>query len=297
MRWPPDPQVWPLAQYSRQLLVRPHRWHLQELGQGPCCLLIHGAGGGCQSFRDLAPALAPTHHVVMMDLPGQGFTQMGAQRRCGLDHMARDLLTLIRQEGWAPTRVIGHSAGAALALRLWELGLRPAKGLVGINAALGEFRGVAGWLFPLLARALAVTPLSAGVFASTATRSTVRRLITGTGSALPPAGLELYYKLATDRTHVDATLSMMAQWDLSGLLSRLETITAPIHLIVGENDSAVPPQVSVDAAARLPNARLTRLEGLGHLAHEEDADQVATAITGRPEAAPSGSDRGFSGAR
>ncbi len=278
MRWPPDPAIWPLTEHSRQVLHRPHRWHVQEHGTGDTILLIHGAGGATQSFRGLFPILAQDHHVIMFDLPGQGFTQLGGQQRCGLDHMSEDILSLIRHEGWSPTQIVGHSAGAAIALRLCELGLRPAKGIVGINAALGKFKGVAGWLFPMMAKALAVTPFSASMFAATTTRSSVRNLIRGTGSTLDEQGLELYYQLATDKGHVDATLSMMAQWSLDGLLSRLEQIDTGVHLITGSNDKAVPPQVSRDAAARLPSAKLTALPNLGHLAHEEDAATIASLI-------------------
>ncbi|MDX8349149.1 alpha/beta fold hydrolase [Cognatiyoonia sp. IB215446] len=275
MRWPDDAEDWPLAEYSRQILHRPHKWHVQEHGVGDTILLIHGAGGATQSFRNLFPQLTKQYHVVAVDLPGQGFTQLGAQQRCGLDHMAQDLLSLIRHEGWRPTLIIGHSAGVAIALRLWELGLRPAEGIVGINAALGNFKGVAGWLFPMMAKALAISPFSASFFASTTTRSSVRSLISGTGSTLDQEGLELYYRLATDRGHVDATLSMMAQWSLDGLLARLSRIDTPVHLITGARDMAVPPEVSEDAVAQLPNGRLSKLPDLGHLAHEEDAESIA----------------------
>ena len=61
-------------QYSRQVMHRPHRWHIQEAGKGPLLLLIHGAGGATHSFRSLFPLLAQTSRVVAVDLPGQGFT-------------------------------------------------------------------------------------------------------------------------------------------------------------------------------------------------------------------------------
>ena len=278
MRWPDDAKGWPLVAYSRQVLHRPHRWHVQEHGVGPTILLIHGAGGATQSFRGLFPILAQTHHVVAVDLPGQGFTQLGAQQRCGLDHMSEDLLALCRNQGWSPDIVVGHSAGVAIALRMWELGMQPTIGIVGINAALGNFKGVAGWLFPIMAKALAVTPFSAGLFANTTTRSSVRNLVQGTGSTLDEEGLELYYRLATDKGHVDATLSMMAQWSLNGLLPRLGQIDVPVHLIAAEGDKAVPAQVSKDAARILPNATYTPIAGLGHLAHEEDPALLARLI-------------------
>ncbi|SMY07094.1 alpha/beta fold hydrolase BchO [Flavimaricola marinus] len=276
MRWPEDAAGWPMAEHSRMVLGRPHRWHVQEAGEGPTLILIHGAGGATQSWRGLFPLLAKTHHVVAVDLPGQGFTQMGARGRCGLDPMAEDLLSLVRQQGWTPAALIGHSAGVAVALRMVELGLRVP--VVGINAALANFKGVAGWLFPTMAKVLALTPMTATVFAATASEATVRNLIKGTGSRLDAEGLALYRRLATDRTHVDATLTMMAQWRLDGLLARLPRIDVPVDLIVGTGDLAVPPATSDEAAALLPDARVTALTGLGHLAHEEAPAEVAEAI-------------------
>jgi len=277
MKWPRDADGWPMRDQSRLVLHRPHRWHVQESGTGDTILLIHGAGGATQSWRNIFPDLATTHHVVAVDLPGQGFTQLGAQQRCGLDHMAEDLLSLVRHEGWQPKTIIGHSAGVAIALRMVELGLRP-ETVIGINAALGNFKGVAGWLFPAMAKVLAMTPFSASVFTATTTRSSVRNLIHGTGSQLDQTGEDLYLKLATDKGHVDATLSMMAQWSLDGLLARLSDIQTTCHFIIGAHDKAVPPATSIEAAARLPHATIETLEGLGHLAHEEDAPRVLASI-------------------
>ncbi len=80
------------------------------------------AGGATQSWRGVFPLLAAQARVVAVDLPGQGFTQLGARMRCGLDHMAEDLWSLCRYEGWQPAVIVGHSAGAAIALRMAELG-------------------------------------------------------------------------------------------------------------------------------------------------------------------------------
>lgn len=277
MKWPKDATGWPLRDHSRIVLHRPHRWHIQDTGKGETLLLIHGAGGATQSWRNLFPILAENYHVVAVDLPGQGFTQSGAQQRCGLDHMATDLLSLVRNQGWQPKAVIGHSAGAAIALRMVELGLRP-DNVIGLNAALGNFKGVAGWLFPAMAKVLAITPFSASLFAASTTRSSVKNLLNGTGSPLDAEGAELYYRLAKDKAHVDATLSMMAQWSLDGLLERLPQITTPVHLITAADDKAVPPHISKDAVQRLPNGSLNPLDSFGHLAHEEDAGLIAEAI-------------------
>jgi magnesium chelatase accessory protein len=267
-----------MAEHSRFVLQRPHRWHVQEAGTGPTILLIHGAGGATQSWRGLFPILAETYHVVAVDLPGQGFSQLGARARCGLDHMATDLWALTQSQGWQPTAIIGHSAGAAIALRMTEIAGGPLCPVIGINAALGTFKGVAGWLFPALAKVLSLTPFTAGLFAAATTDTTVRNLLRGTGSQLDPAGTAFYHRLASDAGHVDGTLTMMSQWRLDGLLRRLPAIRVPVVLITGSNDTAVPPSTSVAAARLIPNARVVDLPGLGHLAHEEDPSAVAEII-------------------
>ena len=278
MRWPEDTDGWPHMEHSRRVLCRPHRWHVQEAGSGPTLILLHGAGGATHSWRGLFPILAKDFHVVAIDLPGQGFTQMGGRARCGIDHMSADITTLMHQEGWHPDALIGHSAGAALALRLAEIWSGPPP-VIGINAALAPFKGVAGWLFPKLAKALAIAPFSAELFVRTSASPThVARLIEGTGSTLTPEGLALYHRLARDRPHVDGVLAMMAQWDLDALLKRMPRNMAHTLLIAAEGDIAVPPGVSERAAAALPNATVTRLQGLGHLAHEEAPERIAPLI-------------------
>jgi magnesium chelatase accessory protein len=282
MDWDRDLPTWPLHEHSRRVSVRPHDWHLQEMGAGPCVLLLHGAGGSTHSFRDLIPLLAEGFRVVAVDLPGQGFTRMGTKLRCGLRPMAEDLAALVRAEGWAPAAIVGHSAGGALALRLAQI-LAPESSapprVVGLNAALAPFDGLAGWLFPVLAKTLVLNPLVPRLFSLTSGNpARVRQLIESTGSRIGDADLALYTRLIADRGHVDATLRMMAGWNLDPLLADLPKIAAPVTLIAADGDRAVPPVTSVRAAARMPDARVIHVAGLGHLAHEEDAHRIATIL-------------------
>lgn len=282
MDWARDLPSWPNASLSRIVAQRPHRWHVQEAGTGPTLLLIHGTGGATHSWRDVLPDLARDHRVIALDLPGQGLTQMGSRQRCGLDAMTEDIASLCTAQGWTPDAIIGHSAGAPIALRLSER-LRSSEGqapvVIGLNAALGHFKGVAGWLFPVLAKMLALNPLTAGLFVrSVSGPGRIQGLIRSTGSDLGPEGMALYERLIRDKGHVDATLAMMSQWRLDQLLSDLPDITTRTVLIAGTGDKAVPPEVSERAAARMPNARYIPLKGLGHLAHEEKPALVCELI-------------------
>lgn len=282
MDWARDLPHWPNAALSRLVPNRPHRWHVQEAGSGPTILLIHGAGGATHSWRDILPDLAQDFHVVALDLPGQGFTALGSRQRCGLEMIADDIASLCTAQRWQPDAIIGHSAGAAIALRLSQR-LQSASGkapaVIGLNAALGPFKGVAGWLFPALAKLLALNPLTAGLFVrSVSGQGRVQALIRSTGSDLDSAGMALYERLIRDKGHVDSTLLMMSQWKLDRLLDDLPRITTPVTLIAGSKDKAVPPDVSERAAARLPNARYIPLPDLGHLAHEEQPAMICAMI-------------------
>lgn len=244
------------------------------MGAGPEILLLHGAGGATQSFRTLMPLLAEHFRCIAVDYPGQGFSKPRVSGRFSLDAMARDLASLAWTEGWKPVALIGHSAGGALALRLAEE--RLAEHVIGINAALGRFEGVAGWAFPLAAKLMALNPLTATFFSTTTSSpGAVRKLLESTGSEIDEEGQRLYRALVSSSTHVDGTLRMMAAWNLDGLIGRLPRNGARTTLIVGDEDKTVPPSVSETAAARLPKAQVIRLPSLGHLAHEEAAHLVA----------------------
>lgn len=270
-RMPPD---WPFRGQARRVASRPHDWCVIDAGEGPALLLLHGAGGAGHSFRHLIPLLVPQYRVIVPDLPGQGFTRSGARGRYGIDPMAEDLAQLCHRLGVAPQAIIGHSAGAALALRLTDF-LSP-RGVAGINAALGAFEGAAGVMFPLLARVLAVTPFIPHVVSRLwGTPATVAKLLSATGSVIDPEGQAQYLALVRDPAHVDGTLGMMAQWRLEDLMARLPGLSTPTLLIASGGDLAVPSRISRDAARLMPAATFAELPGYGHLVHEEAAPELA----------------------
>lgn len=281
MRWPPPPD-WPNQHASQRIYCKPHRWHVQMFGSGDTVLMLHGAGASTHTFRDLVPVLAEDYQVIAIDLPGQGFTQLGARHRSGVSGMTNDLIALIAQEGWHPAAIVGHSAGGALALRLSQRVTAPQGGpptIIGINPALENFEGLAGLLFPALAKFLSAVPFTAQLFATaTGTPERVEALIKSTGSQISPEGLSYYRKLIGNRDHADATLMMMAQWSLEDLLRDLPNITARTQFIVGDKDTTVPPDVALKAAARMPDATMVRIADKGHLVHEETPEEIGQLI-------------------
>lgn len=274
------PADWPGLAQSRSLTLGRLRWWLIEDGpaDAPVLLMLHGTGASGHSFRRTLPGLAARFRVIVPDLPGQGCTASPGFRRLGLDEMAQDLWALCDGLGVSPVAIVGHSAGAAIALRMAEMRDVP-RGVIGLNAALGEFDGAAGVLFPMLARGLAVMPLAArSITALMGRAATVGKILASTGSHLDAEGQAQYLRLVQDPDHVTGTLGMMAQWRLQGLMARLPSYPGKVWLIASDRDRAVPAQVSIDAANVMPNAELVLLPGLGHLAHEEAPDGLSGEI-------------------
>ena len=273
----PDLASWPLSDHSRQVRSRPHDWHVQEMGTGPDLLLLHGTGASTHSWRGLMPRLAQRHRVLAIDLPGHGFTRLGSRMRSGLEQMADDIAALARTQGWAPQAIIGHSAGTAIALRLAaRLGT---DRVIGINPALEPFQGLAGVMFPMAARMMALTPGMVEMLAwNMAQPGRVVPLLAGTGSDIPASGMNLYARLFRDKAHVQGALLMMAQWKLDGLQADLPRLDTRCLFLTGGNDRMVPPVAAVHAADRMRRAEVRSLDGYGHLVHEEAPDTVAALI-------------------
>jgi len=270
---------WPGREASRFVDAGGLRWHVQVRGSGPVLLLLHGTGSATHSWRDIAPRLAARFTVVAPDLPGHGFSSALARERTGLPGMADAVSALLRTLGLDARFVAGHSAGAAISAQLALAPGSSIRRLAWINPALLPFDGWPGLLFAPLARWMARRPLVARLAAWHAQDARpVRRLIAGTGSTLDERGVELYRRLVSRPGHVAGALAMMAGWDLAPLLEALPRLDLPVLILVGEGDLTVPPAQADTVAARLPQARLQRLPGLGHLAHEERPEEIAAAL-------------------
>ena len=277
--WERDGRDWPLREHSRFVQAGGLRWHVQQWGQGPAMLLIHGTGASTHSWRELAPLLAPHFSLLSVDLPGHAFTDTPAPSQLSLPGMAASLASLVDVLGVDVQWVVGHSAGAAIAARMLLDGRIAPRGLIGLNAALLPLGGPAGLLFPPTARLMAATSIAPRLFAWRAgDPAAVARLIAGTGSVLSPAGVALYARLVRDVKHVSGALGMMARWDLDRLTPQLRQFSTPLALLVGERDRAVPPIQAREVLSLLPPATRRSLEVLaaaGHLAHEERPAEVA----------------------
>ncbi|HQT87397.1 MAG TPA: alpha/beta fold hydrolase [Acidiphilium sp.] len=278
--WELDGADWPNRSASRFIKAGSIRFHVQILGAGPPILLLHGTGSATHSWRDLAPILAHDFTVIAPDLPGHGFTEALPWSRMSLPGMAAAVADLLKALGYeAPLLVIGHSAGAAIAVEMALEGMIAPLGIVSLNGALRRFKGVAGQIFSPLAKLMSLNPLVPRLFAWRATNpQVVARLLDGTGSRIDQRGADLYGRLARRSGHAGSALSMMANWELERVEADLPRLTPKLFLITGAEDRSIPPSDAAILARRVTTAKHLRLPGLGHLAHEEQPAMIAAMI-------------------
>ena len=277
------PNWWPNRSNSEFIKSDNYNWHIQKFGStGKKLLLIHGTGASSHSWYPLIENLNLECEILCLDLPGHGFTRALARQKKQLMIIVDQICLLLRNIDFYPNIIMGHSAGAAVAYELAKK-IETKPNTIAINAAFGQFSGLAGVAFPYFAKIASSTTIPARFLSLLASKEEiVRKLLASTGSIIPELQVKCYQYLFSNTEHVDGTLQMMADWDLGYFLDRLPEETAPIHFLVGDKDTTVPPHISKSWDQSMPNSSLTQFNGLGHLLHEESPSAVSSILENLP---------------
>ena len=269
------PSDWPLREHSEFVHCAGILWHIQRIGSGPVILLLHGTGSSTHSMAGLAEHLSHQFTCLLVDLPGQGFTPPIEEREHLLTAMAGAISTLCKQLKLHPDYVIGHSAGAAVGIRMCLDGHIDPRGLLSINGALLPFGAFIEPIMLKAARALSLSPRVAQFLAQRGTgESDVRRALRDTGATISEPMIQRYTTLISQPEHIEGTLRMMGGWELGQLAKDLPHLTTPIHLVGCAKDHIVPAIRAHRATRELPNATAVTLDDAGHLIHEADPGRI-----------------------
>ena len=281
LNWEREGRIWPHREASEFWQAGGATWHIQRMGEDhrPRVLLLHGTGASVHSWRFLMPQLARDFAVTAMDLPRHAFTRGHRAEVMSLPRMAGEIAKLVASLGPKPDLLIGHSAGVALSAQL-ALDHGFDAPIVGLNSAMRPFPGPAAQIFPAIAKLLFINPLVPRIFSRMTTfgKEAERFLTRSTGSRIEPEGMACYEALFANSHHTKGGLSMMANWDLPTLKTRLHELNNPVLMVHSDKDAAIPLSWAQEVDAMLPTSQLEVLKGLGHLAHEEAPERVLAPI-------------------
>ena len=261
-------------------------------------VLVHGFALDRRTWHFQRPFLAgltdPRVRVVLYDQRSHGRSERAPRESCTIEQLGHDLDAVIRAlapEG--PLVLVGHSMGGmtimALADHYPELVKERVAGVAFLATSAGEV-GSSGLSGTWLSRR---NPLTRGVgllaafqpslvegvrkAAGDVVWAVTRRLAYGDHS-VPPALVDLVDSMISANA-VDALTDFV---DTIGSHDRLAALpalaTCEVLVAAGDADRVIPFSHSEVIAAELPEARLVRFDGVGHLPMLEQADAMNAAL-------------------
>lgn len=287
---PPLPEGVPvedLADDDSQFIeVNSIQVHYKMFGSGePVMILLHGFASSTYSWADTAPALSEIGTVVAYDRPAFGLTERPmagewtGESPYSNESQVEMLVGLMDALGIENAILMGHSAGAGIALQATARYPERVSGLVLVDPAVSARTGIPGLLKPLMD-----TPHmdNLGPFFS-------RSLNSKQGDAFLDAAWHDPEKFTAEDIEAYREPFKLANWDIAlweftkasrsiDLVSSYGEITVPVLVVSGEFDRIVPPEVSEKLAADLPNAGYAMMKDCGHVPQEECPEEFLSPV-------------------
>ncbi len=268
---------------GRIVTVNGGKVHYLTQGQGPDLILIHGASGNLRDLLPLIALLSPHYRVTAFDRPGLGWSDPISEGT-SLKAQALQLAEAADQLGLRDPILLGQSYGGAVALA-WAL-YAPAKprALALISSPSLPWPGKLDpwyrltdtWFGANIAIPLVAAFVPDAYIDSTITGIFAPDPVPGGYMATIGAGLSL--RRASLLTNTAQVNGLRAQIVAQSAL--YPTLTLPVELIHGAADTIVPLTIhSQPLSLILPHARLTVVQGAGHMPHHSHPDAILAAIT------------------
>ena len=246
------------------------------LGEGadsrPPVVLLHGLFGSARNFGGLQKSLAATGaRIIALDLRNHGGSPHGADTSYAA--MAADVVETLAAMKALPCRLLGHSMGGKVAMRLALDQPGHVERLIvediapiayrHANRAIAEAM-LALPLTPGMTRALASTGLAAAVTDPTVRSFLLLNLRIGDG-ALPRWQIGL--------SELAAGMDAIQGWEDGGT-----PYAGPSLFVTGGKSVHVPPWAHDDIRTLFPGAAFAVLPEAGHWLHAEDPAGFLAAI-------------------
>jgi pimeloyl-ACP methyl ester carboxylesterase len=252
---------------------------------GPPVMIIHGTAAWSGFWKDVTAHLASRGwHVIAVDLPPFGWSQHDTEKRYDRTTQAERLSAVLALAQAKQAVVIGHSFGAGPATEFALRHPEQVRGLVLVDAALGELdpkgEGQAVRLFgfrPVSEAATSATITNPyaieGLLSSMLARKDVAK-------RWVPVLREPMRRQGTTAAYAEWLPSLLTRDDgsLSRKSANLAAMRMPVALIWGGADTVTPLAQGKRLAALTRARSLIVLPGVGHIPHIEDPEHFQTAL-------------------
>lgn len=229
--------------------------------RGQRVLYVHGTGCNAGVWDAHMAAIAAAHTPVAIDLPGHGRSQ-GRGFRGVADH-AEFVIGLADALDWRRFVLAGHSMGGGIA----------------ITAALYHPERIAGLVLVDTGARLRVAPdlLRAARAAAARGQAPATDRSWGFAASTPQTVVDRVEAL-TAGTDPRVTYADWIADDTFDAMTRIGEIAAPTLALCGAEDRLTPVKYHRYLQERMPNCRLTIIEGAGHWSLHEQPAQFDRAI-------------------
>jgi len=110
--------------------------HAVEQGSGPVVLLLAGWPQTWYAWRRVIPLLSADHHVIALELKGQGDSSLALDSDFSIEAVASEVVAYLQQRQLGPVRLVGHDVGAWVAYALSILAPEQLTSTLLLDAAL-----------------------------------------------------------------------------------------------------------------------------------------------------------------
>jgi len=264
--------------------VGPVQVHAEVVGSGPDLVLIHGSSGNTRDFtHSLAGKLAERYRVIVLDRPGHGYTGRINRTGATITQQAALLANAAAQLGAHRPIVLGHSYGGAVALAWAVHQPDQLSGLVLVGAPSQPWTTPLDRRYQLLSHPLIGRPMATLMTAFVGDARVTEALesifapqpVPDGYAAHVGAGLTLRRASLLANAHQRANLL----GEITALKPLYSQIAVPVEIVHGRADTTVGLKIHAEPLAeQLPQARLTPLDGIGHMPQHVAQPQVIAAI-------------------
>jgi 3-oxoadipate enol-lactonase len=252
-------------------IAGPPRIAVDCAGSGPLLVMMHGIGGNRTNWHDQIPEFARSFHTIAWDARGYGDSD-DYDGDLNFGDFAADLSRVLDHFDARRAHLVGLSMGGVIALDFVSRWPKRVATLTLCDSLPGFAHLSDGQRREFIR--LRQEPLLAGKQPKDIAPTVAKSLL---GKSPRPGAFERLVA-SMSALHKESYLKTIASMANYSRVFDLEAITAPTHIVVGDEDTLTPPATSREMAKRISGARFTMIEGAGHLSNIERPETFNRAV-------------------